>query len=285
MIAVLQKGSYIIESILSEKDDMVIYTARNKDHKKFIISEVRDIEIINRFLPQLNELMKKGVLTCTAENSCLYIITHYYEGENAAIYFKTESPSIAQKLEMIKQAAFKMIEYSNYPDIIGRSLLQPESLCVCRGEICMNFYFAPYEERNIFYLFYLETEKMFTKDEIRRFSYIGIVLQKLKNGIYSDFMQVYLDIEQLIPKCAGKGKALISGIKAFYEKIQAPLKIIATAATLILAAIVLYNSFIKNSKESTESAFNPIDHIGTVSIDNENNKEFKDIHVGNAENE
>ncbi len=280
MVAVLNKGNYVIESILSENDETVIYTARNRERKRFIINEIKNVAVIDRFLPQMSALAKMGRLICLTENSHLYVITHYSDGENAAIYFRAEHTPVVRRLEMLKTAAFRMIDYSAYPEIVGRGMLQPESLCVCRGELCMNFFFAPYEQRDVFSLFCTEMEKMFTKEEIQKYTYIGIVLQKLKNGIYTDFTQVYLDMEQLIANCAKSG-AIISGIKTFYEKIKAPLKIVFTAASLILAAVVLYNLVVSGSRKSAEGVYNPIDHIGTVSVDN-SDEEFREFWVSGS---
>ena len=96
-------------------------------------------------------------------------------------------------------------------------------------------------------------------------SYISIVIEKLKNGVYSDFMQVYLDMDQLTGKLQQNNA--ISKLKSFYQRSKGYITIAISAAVIVLAIIVIYNMFIKGSKDSTGQTHNPIDHIGTVMLE------------------
>ncbi|MGN1109147.1 MAG: hypothetical protein ACI4RK_07155 [Oscillospiraceae bacterium] len=282
MLVGLQKGRYVIDTIEQEGADICIYTAHNKKKQRFVVNEIRSIALINLWLPKLSAFAQNGGLECFTENSFLYIVTHYYDGENAASYFSITKPESGVKLDMLKQFIFRLIELSEYPDVIMCSMLMPQAVCVYRGEICQNCYIVP-PEKSPFTLLYELLESFFTPEEIKKNSFLSIVLQKLKNGMYENFTQVYLDWQQLAEKRRG-GNPAVEAISGWWRRYGSLVKILASAAVIILAVVVIYNSFIKGAIASDSKTYNPIDHIGTVSIsesgeNTDNEGSFREIHA------
>ncbi|MGN0597953.1 MAG: hypothetical protein ACI4J1_11575 [Ruminiclostridium sp.] len=272
----LQNGRYVIDTIEQESGDICIYTAHNRKKQRFVINEIRSIELINLWLPQLSPMAHSGRLECFTENACLYIVTHYYDGENAAAYFSYKKPENKHKLEMIRQFLFRLIDLSECPEVIQRSMLMSESVCVCRGEICQNCFITCSDEKP-YALLYKLLDSFFTPEEIKRNSFLGILLQKLKNGLYENFTQVYLDWQQLSENRRGVSRA-VEVIKGLWKRYGSLVKILASAAVIIIAVVVIYNSFIKGMLTSDGSAYNPIDHIGTVTVADSSGS-FREIHA------
>jgi len=276
MLASLQKGRYVIDAIVRNSGEIYIYTAHNSKKQRFIVNEFRSLELINRWLPELSPFSQSGSLECFTENSCLYVITRYYDGDSAAAYFSFNKPANSVKLEMLKGFLFRLIALSEYPDIILCSMLTKESVCVYRGEICQNCYISP-PEKSSFALLYELMDSFFTSEEARKNSYLGIIMQKLKNGLYENFLQLYLDWQRLDDKQRRENpiKEIVTG---WWRRYGNYVKILASAAVIVVAVVVIYNSFVKTMGASDSKTYNPIDHIGTVSIE-DSNSDFKEIHA------
>lgn len=275
-----QNGSYVILSIEEEHENYSTYIVRNREGKQFIACELRSIGLINKWLPDINSAAQSGKLVCFTENACLYIITRYTDGEIAQLYFSVHRTDLRRKLEMIRDMTFKMVECSDMPQIIINGMLTPKSACVSRGELSLNCYIDPTAERNPFEMYAQLFCGMFSPADKKRLRYLSIVTQKLSNGIYTSFLEIYLDIEQLLDKLDGSTD-IIRSIKGLYERSKGILKIIAAAAVLIAAAIVIFNMVTKSSQQSAAGTFTPIDHIGTVSVDN-GESVVHDIHVSSS---
>lgn len=276
MLVGLQKGRFVIDTIEQESGDICIYTAHNKKKQRFIVNEIRSIQLINHWLPLLSPMAQSQRLDCFTENSYLYIVTHYYDGENAAAYFNFSKPEGREKLEMIRQFLFRLIELSEYPDIILCSMLMPEAVCIYRGEICQNCFLTKTAETP-FTLLYSLLDSFYTPEEIKRNAYLGILLQKLKNGLYENFTQVYLDWQQLSEEKRGIGRVKAK-LKELWQRFGGLVKLLASAAVIIIAVVVIYNSFIKGATASNGRTYNPIDHIGTVSVA-ESSDTIREVHV------
>lgn len=265
MKSALNNGKYLIMSIVSESEDITVYIARNHAKQQFVVNEVKSISLINEWLPKINGLSEEGRICCFTENSNLYIVTRYYDGDNPKYVFSGGNTELSMKLEMIKAFTFSMISYSEFPDFILKSLLLPENVCAYRNELHSNCMISTDEEKTSMQLFYDLMNNYFTIDDVKKLSYISIVIEKLKNGVYSDFMQVYLDMDQLTGKLQQNNA--ISKLKSFYQRSKGYITIAISAAVIVLAIIVIYNMFIKGSKDSTGQTHNPIDHIGTVMLE------------------
>ncbi len=274
----LQGGLYTIQSIISESDDLCIYIAKKRGGQQFVCCEVKSLELINRWITDINAAAERGKLICFTESSFLYIITHYYEGENAAVHFRVQHTDLRKKLEMLRCLTFSLIDYSSLPDIILKGMLSENSVCVYRGEMVMNCFISPNEQRTPLELYAALFNSLLTEEECKRLSYINIILQKLKNGIYTDFMQVYLDINQTL-QMYEQAKGFVPKLKRAYEKSKGWLRIIGTAAVLIVAAVVIINMLNKKAENSTQGSFTPIDHIGTVSVISSQSEDIREIHV------
>ncbi|MGN1423806.1 MAG: hypothetical protein ACI4XA_10540 [Oscillospiraceae bacterium] len=277
MLVSLQKGRLVIDTIEREGGDICIYTAHNSKKQRFVVNEIRSIGLINEWLPKLSSFAQSGSPECFTENSFLYIVTHYYDGDNAAAYFSYVKPDMGTKLEMLRQFIFRLIDLSAYPDIILCSMLLPDAVCVYRGEILQNCCITPVD-KTPFALFYELLESFFTPEEIKKQPFLGIILQKLKNGIYENFTQVYLDWQQLSEKRM-TGNPVAETLKGWWQRYGSLVKILASAAVIIIAVVVIYNSFIKGMISSDSKTYNPIDHIGTVSV-SESGGSFREVHVG-----
>lgn len=272
-----QNGAYVILSIEEERDDVCTYIVRNREGKQFIACELRSLSLINKCLPEISRAAESDRLVCFTENACLYIITRYTEGEIARLYFCVNHTDLRRKLEMIRTMTFKMVECSDMPELITKGMLTEKSACVCRGELALNCFIDPNNTKSPVEMYAELFDGMFSPADIKRLKYLSIVMQKLSNGIYSSFLEIYLDIEQLIDKLDG-GTDILGSIKAAYERSKSVIRIVATAAVLVAAAVVIYNMVMKSSQEAASENFEPIDHIGTVRLDGEEST-VQDIHV------
>ncbi len=177
-----------------------------------------------------------------------------------------------------------LVDCSDMPDIVVRGLLSPQSACVSRGEIALNCFIDPLEERTPLQLYGELFAGCFTPAEIKRAKYLRIMLQKLSNGIYRSFMEIYLDLGLLLEDME-QPMDIIGQAKALHERFKGITRIVISAAVLIAAAVVLCNILSHSSEQSVSGAYTPIDHIGTVSIGGENKGDIRDIHVSEAANE
>lgn len=279
MITNLQKGKYMIISIVQEADDICHYIARNSKKQTFIVNEIRNITLINKWLPLLSKFVSDGQITCFTENSYLYILAHFYDFENAEVYFNINNIALKNKLEMIKEMTFRLIEYAAFPNMILDSILQPENICVSRGELCFNcFIYGDSENLSAFNQYSNVLRCLLSKEDIQKLPYINIVFQKLRNSVYTDFMQVYLDVQQLVQSSETKTN-IIEKAKKLYQKYKSWLKITAAATIIILTVIVIYNTFVESATDSTKSTFTDIDHIGTVTISSNDNDDYREVRI------
>ncbi len=264
MLFGLRQGKYVIDAILRESGDICIYTAHNKKKQRFVVNEIRGIGLIDRWLPELSPAAHSEGLECFTENSYLYVVTHYYDGDKAASYFSIVRPETGVKLKMLGQFIFRQIELSEYPDVIVCGMLLPESVCVLRGEVCQNCYISIPEKAPMELLYEL-LHSFFTPEEIKRNSFLGIILQKLKNRLYENTVQLYLDWQQLTEN-RQSGNPFRKYLSRWWERFGGLVKILAAAAVIITAVVLTYNSLIRPSSNPDGKAYEPIDHIGTVSI-------------------
>lgn len=265
MKSALNNGKYLIMSIVSESEDITVYIARDHAKQQFVVNEIKSISLINEWLPKINGLSEEGRICCFTESSNLYIVTRYYDGDNPEYVFSGGNTELSMKLEMIKAFTFSLISYSEFPDFILKSLLLPENVCIYRNELHSNCMISTDEKKTPMQLFYDLISGYFTIDDVKKLSYISIVIEKLKNDVYSDFMQLYLDMDQLTGKL--QQNSAISKLKSFYQRSKGYITPAISAAVIVLAIIVIYNMFIKVSKASTGQTHNPIDHIGTVVLE------------------
>ncbi len=275
MLISLQKGRYIIDAIVNNSGDIFIYTAHNRKKQRFIVNEFRGIELINRWLPELSPLSQSGGPECFTENSFLYVVTSYYDGDSAEAYFSFNKPANSIKLEMLKGFLFRLMGLSEYPDILLCSMLTKESVCVYRGEIRQNCYISP-PEKSPFELLYELMESFFSPEETRKNPDLGIILQKLKNGLYENFLQLYLDWKGLDDR-QPREYSVREAAAGWWKRYGGYVKIILSAAVLVIAAVVVYNTFVRTMDASDSETYNPIDHIGTVYI--ENSGDLREIHA------
>ncbi len=277
-------GSYVILSIARESDDIFTYIVRDRAGKQYIACEIRSLALIERWLPEISAAADAGRLVCFTENAYLYIITSYTDGESAQLHFAVHHTELRRKLEMLRAMTFQLVDCSDMPDIVVRGLLSPQSACVSRGEIALNCFIDPLEERTPLQLYGELFAGCFTPAEIKRAKYLRIMLQKLSNGIYHSFMEIYLDLGLLLEDIE-QPMDIIGQAKALHERFKGITRIVISAAVLIAAAVVLCNILSRSSEQSVSGAYTPIDHIGTVSIGGENKGDIRDIHVSGAASE
>ena len=245
-------GSYVILSIAGEHEEHCTYLVRDRSGKQYIACELKSLALINRWLPEINKAAQDGRIVCFTENACLYIITSYTDGENARLAFAVQHTELRRRLELLRDMTFRLVECSDMPELILKGLLT----------------FELYSE-----LF----SGCFTPADVKRLKYLSIVLQKLSNGIYNSFMEIYLDIGQLLEKLEQSG-SFLTRLKELHQRVGGVVRIVVSAAVLVAAAVVVYNMITRSAQQSSEAANTPIDHIGTVLLDNESTV-IRDIHV------
>ena len=270
-------GSYVILSIAGEHEGHCTYLVRDRAGKQYIACELKSLALINRWLPEINRAAQSGRVICFTENACLYIITSYTDGENARLAFAAQHTELRRRLELLREMTFRLVECSDMPELILKGLLTEQSAVISHGDITLNCYIDPQEKRTPFELYSELFSGCFTPADVKRLKYLSIVLQKLSNGIYKSFMEIYLDIGQLLEKLV-QGGNFLTRVKAFHERTKGIVRIVVSAAVLVAAAVVIYNMIMRSSQQSSEAAHTPIDHIGTVSLDTDSTV-IRDIHV------
>ena len=277
-------GSYVILSIAREAEDICTYIVRDRSGKQYIACEIRSLALIDRWLPEISAAADSGRLVCFTENAYLYIVTSYTDGENAQLFFSVQHTELRRKLEMLRGMTFRLVDCSDMPEPVIKGLLTRQSACVLHGEIALNCFIDPREERSPFQLYSELFTGCFSPAEIKRVKYLGIITQKLSNGIYKSFMEIYLDLGQLLDNLS-QPRNIISRAKKVHERSKGLVRILLSAAVLVAAAVVVYNIINRSSQESVGTAYTPIDHIGTVSIGGESETAIRDIHVSAPESE
>lgn len=270
-------GSYVILSIAGEHEEHCTYLVRDRSGKQYIACELKSLALINRWLPEINKAAQDGRIVCFTENACLYIITSYTDGENARLAFAVQHTELRRRLELLRDMTFRLVECSDMPELILKGLLTEQSAVISHGDISLNCYIDPQEKRTPFELYSELFSGCFTPADVKRLKYLSIVLQKLSNGIYSSFMEIYLDIGQLLEKLEQSG-SFLTRLKELHQRVGGVVRIVVSAAVLVAAAVVVYNMITRSAQQSSEAAHTPIDHIGTVLLDNESTV-IRDIHV------
>lgn len=274
-----QNGSYAILGIAGEYEDHNIYIVRDRAKKQYIACELKSISQINRWLPEINKAAESGRIVCFTENAYLYIITSYTDGENALLSFSVQHTGLHRKLELLQKMTFQLVDCADMPELVLKGLLTEQSAVLFRGAIALNCYIDPNEKRSAFEMYSDLFASCFTPADIKRLKYLSIVLQKLSNGIYKNFMEIYLDIGQLLEKIE-QNVTILDRVKEFRERTKGVFRIVISAAVLVAAAVVIYNMVNSSSQQSALDAYTPIDHIGTVSL-NSDRETIRDIHVKN----
>lgn len=273
----LCNGKYSIQGISEENEEYCTYLVQDRARKQYIACELRSISLINRWLPEINQAAGSGRIVCFTENACLYIVTSYTDGENARLEFAVQHTELRRRLELLRDMTFRLVKFSDMPELILKGLLTDQSMVLYHGDITLNCYIDPREKRTPFEMYSELFSGCFTSADIKRLKHLSIVLQKLSNGIYKNFMEIYLDIGQLLEKLE-QSSDFLTKVKKFHERTKGIVRIVASAAVLVAAVVVVYNMLSHSAQQSSEAAHTPINHIGTVSLDSDSTV-IRDIHV------
>ena len=282
---ILFSKKYSLVRVLESQDGVgnyIVKKVKDEEERLFLVNELTNREhiesYIGEFLALYEENKLEDFIEYFSENSKLYLVFRYYEGETLPKYLGKEGLALGYRVQLMKSILHKFLDYDELYPIICYTVLAPTNIILRNNIISFNYQLKipPREYKKCVYEAIWQLENtLFLTHEIQKYSSLNRISDKCQKEIYHSIGEVLRDLEE-VSKALDKDESLKNLLLAKKDKLMDRALKVFTVIIILAFLYVLYTKYLNN--ELGTALYSDVEAIGTVTI-SEEAKEGKRINT------
>lgn len=281
---------YIVLKIWNSGEGIKTYVAgkQGQSGQTFLINEIADRKIIDRYMPQIVMLKKEAVPEFQEYftlDSKVYAVFRYEPGTSIQSLLGETRLDFTYRVELFEKILQKLAAYGSFPALMKATALFGENIVLEANQLSFNFRF--YADRGT-----LEQEEtvyrnlgellavFFTQKERENYTGLRLMEEKCKKGIYTSLGQVLQDVSRIFTSM-DKTQEMKLKLKEKKQNVKKTMLTIGFALLMIAAVIYFYTHYISSDVE--EALYSDVERIGTVNVDGVDWEDGTYVYIDNYE--